>query len=49
MAQEALAAGLSAKGPMKQRLKAAAQSATKKNNLVALGKAGLRGAMSRPF
>ena len=49
MAQEALAAGLSAKGPIKQRLKAAAQSATKKQNLVALGKAGLHGAMSRPF
>ena len=49
MAQEALAAGLSAKGPMKQRLKAAAQSATQKKNLVALGKAGLHGAMSRPF
>ena len=49
MAQEALAAGLSAKGPMKQRLKAAAQSATKKKNLVALDKAGLHGAMSRPF
>ena len=49
MAQEALAAGLSAKGPIKQRLKAAAQSATQKKNLVALGKAGLHGAMNRPF
>ena len=49
MAQEALAAGLSAKGPMKQRLKAAAQSATQKKNLVALGKASLHGALSRPF
>ena len=49
MAQEALAAGLSTKGPMKQRLKAAAQSATQKKNLVALAKAGAHGAMSRPF
>ena len=46
MAQEALAAGLSAKGPMNQRLKA---SATKKKNLLSLGKAGIHGAMNRPF
>ena len=49
MAQEVLAAGLSAKGPMKQQLKAAAQSATQKKNLVALVKAGMHGAMNRPF
>ena len=49
MVQKALAAGLSAKGPMKQRLKAAAQTATNKKNLIALDKAGMHGAMSRPF
>ena len=49
LAQEALAAGLSAKGPIKQRLKVAAQSATQKKNLVALSKASLHGTMSRPF
>ena len=49
MAQEALTAGLSVKGPMKQRLKAAAQSAAQKKNLVALAKAGAHGAMDRPF
>ena len=51
MAQVALTTSLSAKGPMKQlkQLKAAAQSATQKKNLVALGKAGMHGAMNRPF
>ena len=49
MAQEALAAGLSTKGLMKQRLKAAAQSTTQKKNSVTLGKAGLHGTMNQPF
>ena len=52
MAKEALAAGLITKGPMKHRLRAAAQSATRRQNLVTLAKAGsrgARGAMIRPF
>ena len=50
MAQEAITAGLSAKGPLKQRLKKAAQTASRKGNLIALAKAGAHGAMmARPF
>ena len=49
MVQEGLAAGLTAKGPLKTRLKKAAQSATTKKNLLALAKAGASGAMARPF
>ena len=50
MAREAITAGLSAKGPLKQRLKKAAQTATQKKNLISLAKAGATGAMmARPF
>ena len=42
MAQEAISAALTTKGPMKQRLKAAAQSATTKDNLLKLGRAAVR-------
>ena len=49
MAQEALTAGLTAKGPLKQRLKKAAQSATQKQNLIGLAKAGASGMMARQF
>ena len=49
MAQEAITAGLTAKGPLKQRLKKAAQSATRKQNLIGLAKAGASGMMARPF
>ena len=49
MAKEALTAGLSSDGSMKQKLNAAAQSAAKKENLMALAKAGASDAMSRPF
>ena len=49
MAKEALAAGMGTEGTMKQRLKAAAQTAASKNNLLTLAKAGASGAMARPF
>ena len=44
MAQEAVSEALSTKSPMKQRLKAAAQSAATKQNLLKLGRAGLTAA-----
>ena len=49
MAKEALISGLSAKGSVKDRLKAAGQSALTKNNHVSLAKAGGKAAMARPF
>ena len=42
MAQEAISAALTTKGPMKRRLKAAAQSATTKDNLLKLGRTAVR-------
>ena len=47
MAQQALSAAISTKGPLKQRLKAAAQSANTKQNLMRLGRAGISG--TRPI
>ena len=44
MASQALSAGLSAQGNVKQRLKAASQSALTKKNLTTLAKAGYRAA-----
>ncbi len=42
MATQALSAGLGAKGNLKTKLKAAGQSAVKKENLIRLGKAAAR-------
>ena len=42
MAQQAVSAALTTKGPMKQRLKAAAQTAATKQNLLKLGRAAAR-------
>ena len=42
MAAQALSAGLGAKGGLKAKLKAAGQSAVKKENLLRLGKAAAR-------
>jgi hypothetical protein len=42
MAQQAVSTALTTKGPLKQKLKAAAQGATTKQNLLKLGRAGLR-------
>ena len=44
MAQQAVSAALTTKGPMKQRLKAAAQTSATKQNLLKLGRAGLTAA-----
>ena len=44
MAQQAVSAALTSKGPLKARLKAAAQGATTKENLLTLGRAGLTAA-----
>ena len=49
LVQEAVSAGLSAKGPMSHRIRKAAQVATQKKTLIALAKAGASGAMARPF
>ena len=49
MAKEALAAGMASEGTVKQRLKKAAQAAATKENLMALAKSGVQGAMNRPF
>ena len=50
MAKKAVMAGLAADGSVKDRLRAAGQSALTKKNLVGLAKAGRRGAMvKRPF
>ena len=49
MAREALMTGLATKGSVKDRLKAAGQSALTKKNLVGLAKVGRRAAMARPF
>ena len=42
IASQAISAALTAKGPVKQRLKAAAQSAVTKQNLINLGRAAAR-------
>ena len=42
MTQQAVSAALTTKGPMKQRLKAAAQTAATKQNLLKLGRAAAR-------
>ena len=44
MAHQAVSAALTTKGPMKQRLKAAAQTASTKENLLRLGRAELTAA-----
>ena len=49
MAKQAVMAGLAADGSVKDRLKAAGQTALTKKNLVGLAKAGRKGAMARPF
>ena len=49
MAKEALMTGLATKGSVKDRLKAAGQTALTKKNLVGLAKVGGRAAMARPF
>ena len=49
MAKEALVSGLAAKGSIKDRLKAASQTALTKNNLMGLAKAGGKAAMACPF
>ena len=50
MAKQALMTGLATEGSVKDRLKAAGQSALSKKNLVGLAKAGGKAAMmSRPF
>ena len=47
MAQSAVSTALTTKGPLKARLRAAAQTATTKDNLLKLGRAGVTAA--RPF
>ena len=49
MLGEAVTAGLSSSGGLKQRLKKAAQTATQKKNLITLAKVGASSAMARPF
>ena len=49
MAKKAILAGLASNGSMKDRLRAASQSALTKENLVGLGKAGHQAVMARPF
>jgi len=49
MAKEALMAGLQSEGSVKQRLRAAGQTALTKRNLVTLAKAGRKSVMARPF
>ena len=44
MAQQAVSAALTAKGPLKNRLKAAAQTATTKKNLMKVSRAALTAA-----
>ena len=44
MAQQAVSAALTTKGPLKARLKAGAQSAMTKKNLLKLGRAGITAA-----
>ena len=47
MAQEALTTAINTKGPLKNRLKAAAQNSVTKQNLLQIGKAGV--AAARPI
>ena len=49
MAKQAVMAGFAADGSVKDRFKAAGQTALTKKNLVGLAKAGRKGAMARPF
>ena len=49
MVQEALMKGMSTKGSVKDRLKAAGQTALTKQNLMGLAKAGKTAALARPF
>ena len=49
MAQEAIMTGLSTKGGFKERLKAGAQTALTKKNLLGLANAGKTAALARPF
>ena len=49
MAQEAIMTGLSTKGGIKERLKAGAQTALTKKNLMGLAQAGKTVALARPF
>ena len=49
MAKQAIMAGLASDGSVKDRLRAAGQTALTKRNLVGLAKAGRKAAMARPF
>ena len=49
MAKQAIMAGLASDGSVKDRLRAAGQTALTKKNLVGLAKAGRKAAMARPF
>ena len=49
MAKKAVMAGLASKGTVKERLKAASQSALSKENLMGLAKTGRDVIMARPF
>ena len=44
MAQQAISTAITTKGPLKQRLRAAAQTANTKQNLMRLGRSGIAGA-----